>query len=346
MEFKRILKGRALYTESDKIWVAQGMTFFAVDYSGIRVTPKFKAGNLKQRLLSSNRLSRQLLREGIHHLVPLNNGNVFLTAKRKSYVIDKAGKIVNIFSGYLGNKPAHQGVCVTPDGTVFFGEYTLNPDRDHDTHLYRSTDNGQSFQIILTLSKNECRHIHFVKYDPYEKCLWLGTGDEDCECRLFKSLDNGDSWELVGSGCQDWRAIGVNFDKDSLIWGTDAGSVPDTNHIVRMDRKTHELKIIGDAEGPCHGCGSFSGGRIFISTGVEGGQNELDNFARLKEIDDGTIIDLKKIKKDFLPLILQYGVMRFPLGTDNTDYVVFTTMGLSMNGETVYVEQKNWKPQL
>lgn len=338
MRMKKLIRGRALYTEKNRIWVAQGMAFFAVDYTGKRVTRKYAIGSTKEKLVGCNRLSRQLLRQGLHHLVPLPNGDVFITAKRIAYVVSPNGEVKHTFEGYLGNKPGHQGVCVTPDGTIFFGEYTLNPKRDHDTHLYRSTDGGTSFQVVLTLRRDEVRHIHFVKYDPYERCLWLGTGDEDAENLLLRSFDNGDSWETVGEGSQDWRAIGVCFDREALTWGTDAGSVPDQNHIIRMDRQTHQLEVIHNAEGPCHGCGSFKDGRVFISTGVEGGENEKDRYARLKQVKHREVQTLLQQKKDFFPLILQYGVIRFPLGTENTDKVVYTMYGLSGNGEQVYVE--------
>lgn len=339
MKMKKLIHGRALYTEENKIWVARGMSFFAIDYDGNRITPVYRVGNVKERIIASNRLSRQLLRQGLHHLVPLPNGDVFVTAKRIAYVMGQDGEIKSTFTGYLGNKPGHQGVCVTPDGTIFFGEYTLNPHRDHDTHLYRSIDGGKSFDIVLTLKKDEVRHIHFVKYDPYEQCVWLGTGDEDFENLLLRSFDNGVTWEKVGGGSQDWRAIGVCFHQDFLVWGTDAGSVPDQNHIVQMDRKTKQLAIIDNAEGPCHGCGSFHDGRVFISTGVEGGENEKDRYARLKQIENGKVTDILREKKDMFPLILQYGVIRFPLGTENTNRVVYTMYGLSGNGEQVYVEE-------
>lgn len=339
IKFKALMRGRALYTEEDRIWVAKGMTFFAVDYSGKRVTPKYRVGGFKARLMSAFRLSRQLLRQGLHHLVPLAGGDILVVAKRCAYTVRADGTVKHEFRGFRGNKPGHQGVCVTPDGTVFFGEYTLNPNRDHDTVLYRSTDGGATFDAVLTLPMKEYRHIHFVKYDPYEKCLWLGTGDEDFECKLMRSDDNGTTWTTVGEGSQDWRAIGVCFDEGSLTWGTDAGSVPDQNHIVRMDRKTNKLEIIANAEGPCHGCASFRDGRVFISTGVEGGENEKDRFARLKLFDGKGMKDLLVRKKDVMPLILQYGVMRFPLGTERTDRVVFTMMGLKRGGEKIYVEQ-------
>lgn len=334
MTFHNIFIGKALYTESERIWVAHGLTFYAIDYSGNRVSKKYKVGNFHTRIFALNRLSRQLLREDIRHLIPLKNSCFFLTTKKKSYTIASDGSVKNVFTGYVGNKPGHQGVCITPNGTLFFGEYSVNLDHKNQTRLFRSTDNGMSFSPVLTFDRT-VRHIHFIKHDPYENCLWLGTGDSDEECLLLRSDDNGDTWEMIGSGSQDWRTVGVCFRPDYLIWGTDAGSVPDQNHIVRMDRKTRKIEIIANAEGPCHGCASFSSGRVFISTGVEGGQNEKDRYSRLKEVDRDNVIDLFKQKKDFWPLVLQYGVMRFPLGTENTDKVVFTMMGLKNGGENV-----------
>lgn len=342
MELKKLINGKALYVTPDKIWVAQGMTFFAIDYEGKRVGRKYAVGSVKDKLLSWHRLTRQLLRVGLHHLLPLKNGNILVTAKRKTYIVSPEGKVLNVFSGYQGNKPGHQGVCVTPDGSIFFAEYLLNTQREYDIHLYRSVDNGMTFQIVKTWPKGDIRHLHFVKWDEYEKCLWLGTGDygdNDHENRLYKSTDNGDTWELVGQYGQDWRAIGVCFTKDALLWGTDAGSCPDTVHFIRMNRQTQKLEILADFEGPCHGCASYKDGRAFFSTGVEGGENEKDNFARLKEFKDGKIVNHWQLQKDIWPLILQYGVMRFPLGTDQCDKVVFTTMGLKGHGETVMIEQ-------
>lgn len=342
IQFKKLMNGRALYQEPDKIWVAQGMTFFAIDYKGKRVSIKFKVGGLKERLLSCHRLLSQLLRIGIHHLLPLKDGNLLVVVKRKLYVIAQDGKVINTWSDFKGNKPAHQGVCVTPEGTIFLSEYVLNPNRNIEVKLWRSTDNGKTFHVVKTFVPGEIRHIHFVKWDTYEKCLWMGTGDygeDNKECCLYRSEDNGDSWNLIGQGSQDWRAIGVCFTEKTLLWGTDAGSCPETVHFISMDRKTHEITVLADFEGPCHGCASYKDGRAFFSTGVEGGENEQDRFSRMKQLVNGKIENVWMLKKDIWPLILQYGVMRFPLGSDQCDKVVFSTLALKDHGECVMIEK-------
>ena len=342
IEFKKLLNGKALYQEPDKIWIAKGMTFYAIDYNGKRVSKKYNIGSLKDHLLSCHRLPSQLLRVGIHHLLPLKNRNLLIIVKRKLYILSPEGKVLNTWSSFKGNKPVHQGVCVTPDGTIFFGEYMLNTKRDMEVKLWRSLDDGLSFHVVKTFAPAEIRHIHFIKWDNYESCLWLGTGDYgdgNKECRLYRSDNNGESWTLIGQGSQDWRAIGICFTQDALLWGTDAGSCPDTVHFIRMDRKTHDITIVSNFEGPCHGCASYKDGRVFFSTGVEGGENELDCYSRMKQLVNGKPENILQLKKDIWPLILQYGVMRFPLGTDQCNRVVFTTLGLKGHGETIMIEK-------
>lgn len=342
MKLKKLLNGRALYQTPDKIWVAKGRRFFAIDYTGKRISQVFTVpGGLKERVMTCCRLLTQGTRNDIRILLPLKNGNLLVTAKRKVLVFTPEGKVVNTWLDFQGNKPSHQGACVTPDGTVFFAEYVMNTNRDQEVRLFRSTDNGMSFQVVKTWPAGDIRHLHFVKWDSYENCLWLGTGDygeNGSENRLYKSTDNGDNWELIGQYSQEWRAIGVCFTKEALLWGTDAGSCPDTVHFVRMNRETKQLEILADLEGPCHGCASYKDGRAFFSTGVEGGENEKDRYARLKEYKDGKVETLWEVKKDIWPLILQYGVMRFPLGTENCDRVVFTAMALKGYGETIIIE--------
>lgn len=343
--FKKLIKAKALFQEPDRIWVAKGMTFFAIDYEGRRISRLYRTGNWKDRLLSCTRLSRQLLRVGLHHLLPLKNGNILVTAKRKTYIYNKEGKLVNTWNGYQGNKPGHQGVCVAPSGTVLFAEYLLNPARDHAIRLWRSKDNGMTWHVAKEFEAGDIRHLHFVKWDKYEQCLWMGTGDygeNGCENRLYRSTDEGSTWELIGQYSQDWRAIGVCFTQEALLWGTDAGSCPDTVHFVRMDRKTHKIDILQDFEGPCHGCASYSDGRAFFSTGVEGGENEKDRYSRMKEYRNGKCENIWQLKKDIWPLILQYGVMRFPLGTDTCKRAVFTAMGLKGHGECIMIEEKDF----
>ena len=334
----KINNARALYVEEDRIWIARGLKFWAISFNGKKVTKVYKVGSS----IYGIRLLRQFLRKGIHHLLPLKNGNILITLKKKTLILDKDGNILNTFSGYHGNKPGHRGVCLTPNGYIFFGEYSLNPDRNIEVNLYRSIDNGQSFQIIKSFKPGEIRHIHFIEWDKYDECIWLGTGDygkDDSECRLYRSKDFGETFKLIGSKGQAWRSIAVCPTKDYVYWGTDAGHCNDKNSVLRYDKHTKSLEFVASLTGPCHGMGVLKSGSIFMSSGVEGGQNEIDKYAKLYEVDGLNITEIKRIKKDVFPLIVQYGVIRFPSGCENSNKTIYTCMGLKGNGETIYVEE-------
>ncbi len=341
---KKIFAGRALYKDKDTIWVAKGQCFWGIDIEGKRITPKFKVGGAFDKFLAAFRISRQLLRVGIHHLLPLTTGGFMVTLKRKTLILDKDGNLINTFSGYSGNKPGHRGVCITPDGTIFFGEYTVNFNNTNETRLYRSLDNGLSFQTILTFEKHEVRHIHFIQWDSYEKCIWMGTGDKDHECKLMRSVDNGDMWEVIGQGSQLWRAIGISFTEDAIYWGTDAGSVSDRNYIIRMERATRQIEKVQEIQGPCHGNAVLADDTVYVSTGVEGGENEKDKFAHIWKCDkNGAIEEIAQYRKDILPLIIQYGVVRFPMGLDSSSQLIFTAYALKNTSENVMkVEEDNF----
>lgn len=334
----KIKNARALYVEPDRIWIARGLSFWAIDFDGRPVTKKIKVGSSIYHV----RILRQLLRKGIHHLLPLKNGNILITLKRKTLVLTPDGEVAHVFKGYHGNKPGHRGVCLTPNGYIFFGEYSLNPNRDIEINLYRSVDNGATFQVIKLFKPGEIRHIHFIEWDPYDKCIWLGTGDyglNNEECRLYQSFDYGESFQLVGHGSQLWRSIAVCPTKDYVYWGTDAGHCKDKNRIVRYEKETKSLENVAELTGPCHGMGVTRNGTIYMSSGVEGGENEVDKFAKLYRVSGLSVDEQKRIKKDLIPYIVQYGVIRFPSGCENSEKLVYTAMGLKHNGETIYIEE-------
>jgi hypothetical protein len=314
------------------------MKFWAANEIGQQIGKFVAVGDRLEQLLAHFRLTRQLLRIGIHHLWPLPEGYFFVVIRKRAFRLHpESGRAELVFRFPRGNKPAHNGVCVMEDGTILMGEYVINSDRRHPIALHRSLDGGRSFQTAHTFSPGEVKHIHFVQWDPFAKCVWMGTGDSDAECRLYCSNDRGDSWKFVGGGTQLWRAVGVTFSADALYWGTDAGSDAGDhpNYIMQLDRKAKTLSRLLEIQGPAHGIGTLRNGTIAVSTGVEGGANEKDNSAHLWVRSHGsTWHEAASFKKDSFPFVVQYGVLRFPKGTEKCCDLVFTGMGLVGAGET------------
>jgi len=335
---RKVPGSRILWTNGRASCLATGMRIDEVNEDFQPAGKRVWLGGAFERAISCFRLSRQLLRFGIHHLWPLPDGGFLIVVRKRAYRVCADGRAEVVLRFPRGNKPAHKGVCVTPNGYAFLGEYAMNMERKLPVVLYRSRDGCKSFQSIYEFSPGEVRHIHFVQWDSISRCLWMGTGDADNESWIFRSTNYGDSWEKVGGGSQLWRAVGVSFRAEAIYWGTDAGSDAGThpNYAMRWYRASRELKKVCEIQGPCHGNAVLRDGTLLVSTGVEGGVNEKDRCAHLWASRNGTDWhELIQFEKDRFPLILQYGVMRFPQGLEYCNRVAFTCLGLVGEGETI-----------
>ena len=79
-------------------------------------------------------------------------------------------------------------------------------------------------------------------------------------------------------------------------------------------------------------------GTVYVSTGVEGGKNEKDRYAHVWKCDkSGNTEEILKLKKDIFPYVVQYGVVRFPMGLEKSNVTIYTAYALTGSGEAVYV---------
>jgi hypothetical protein len=332
-------RARVLFVEGTYTIVARGQSiYYYQDGKRDRLIAALPA-SFTEKIFSLFTFTRLGLRLGVHAAQPLGDGRILVVLKRRFVLVDKDGSSRVVDRVHQGNKPASRAICQVPDGSVLYGEYLLNKDRQIPVAIYRTEDPASGFKKIFEFPAGEVRHIHFVQWDPIEECLWMGTGDANSECNLFKSTDIGKSWTRIGGGTQEWRAVSVLFTVDSLFWGTDAGSDAGhtPNYIVRFDRLTHVISLVERVQGPCHASGALRDGTLFISTGIEGGDNEVDASAHLWASRDGEIWrEVYAHPKKMWPHIIQFGVIRIPPGTESTDTLHFTALALRLSAETWY----------
>ena len=335
---KKFRNCRILMTDGVTSYAAVGNRFYTMNAGG-NFALQGVVGKRVEQLLALHRIPRQFLRLGIHHLLRLPDGKFLVIIRKRVYLMDPLEEPQLVLRIERGNKPTSKGVCLAPNGDIFLGEYAVNGPRTLPMLLHRSRDGGRSFQTIYEFKPGEIAHYHFIQWDHYENCLWMGTGDFDRECLLFKSVDGGDRWEKIGGGSQLWRAVGLAFRPEGVYWGTDAGwtAGKHLNYVMRLDRKTGAIEKVHEMQGPCHGNATLRDGTLVITTGVERGENETDSFAHVWASRDGNSWEeLIRFKKDFWHRTLQFGVIRFPVGIENSDNLLFTCMGLVGNGETSY----------
>ncbi len=146
-------------------------------------------------------------------------------------------------SGPMGVLPTSVAVH---EGRTYLAEYPLG---DEPATVLVS-DDGRTWREFAT--RDDVRHFHGVFSDPYGGSLWATTGDADGECAIG-TLDGGD-FRPVGRGSQRWRAVGLAFTPDAVVWGMDCSFAPSIE-ILRLSRRSipagdPEPEAVGTVDNP------------------------------------------------------------------------------------------------
>ncbi len=143
------------------------------------------------------------------------------------------------------------GVTVDGDGRIYYGEYvTRRLQGDETVALFRSDDDGRSFEIVYEFPAIVVRHIHAIQWDPYAQVIWMGTGDGDEQSRVGFSRDLGETFIWIGQDSQDFRAVNFVFSEDSVDWLSDTVEIP--ARALRFHRDDWEIQASSRSL-PSHG---------------------------------------------------------------------------------------------
>jgi hypothetical protein len=163
---------------------------------------------------------------------PLPSSSILATVGRTLYRSTDRGETWQV-SRHLPASSGPMGVlptAVETDGDVtYLGEYPL--DSSQTPRILASPDYGRTWKTAVSLP--DIRHVHAVKRDPYTGDIWVTTGDTDGESRIGRL--RGGSFEPVGGGSQDWRAVEPVFTPSSVLWGVDCVYAT-CNPIFRLSR--------------------------------------------------------------------------------------------------------------
>lgn len=262
-------------------------------------------------IANTSRLLARLFRAEITNLIILQNGSRIITAKKGIFVASFDQKIYRkTFIVPRGSRP--MGLCLDGSGSIYFGEYFSNPERDK-VHIFKSVDSGLTWVICYTFPKKSIRHIHGIFYDRYEDMIWFSTGDLDGECIIGNTQDGFKNVNFVKKGGQQYRTVKLLFYKDFIVYGTD--SEYEKNYIYRIDRKDYKEYCLKDIQSSV-----FSAVKVdeyaAISTAVEASSVNIDRYAHVWFSENG--IEWKELfqfEKDFFhPKYFQVGRIKFPQG--------------------------------
>lgn len=316
------------WIDHNEMWSSSGYKiYYSRDYGNtFNIIKEIPVSPLINALYKSRILCR-LLRLGVRAFLKLKNGSILIVISRKMFLLSN-GSLREVFSFEHGIGPLTNGLCEDPKGNIYLGEYFPNNTRKIPVKLYKSEDQGRTWQIILSLKG--IRHIHCVQYDPFDQKIWMCTGDKDKESSILFSEDEGETWICIGKNDQMFRTMSLLFTKDHVYWGTDTPSRQ--SYIYRYHRKTGKIERLIAVNGPVYHSVILGSGIKFFSTGVEG-NSEGKSAAWDKKACIWASLDGERWEniicweKDLWPYIFGYGRVLFARGrSENT--LVFTTQSL------------------
>src|SRR5687767_13789102 len=200
-------------------WAEPGNFYLSrrnVVFASADLVPPFKkiaviaAPGWKQ-LASNFRLAQRLLRFMVTNVVPLENGEIFVTFDKSVGVI--RNNKYEALAGLLRPCRVLRSACaIDGRGDIYFGEYLANDERG-EMRVYRYKPGGQSLEVAYTFPPNSIKHIHGIYFDKFSNSLLCLTGDNESECRIIRTEDGFASTETIGEGDESWRGVSILFDE-------------------------------------------------------------------------------------------------------------------------------------
>jgi hypothetical protein len=286
------------YDQNKDLWATRGMIIYKLkngDDKFVKVA-HVPTGLTVFWLRNFSILRRLTLRPECMEIVPAENGDICaLSAGIIWYRSGKEKKFSNALAlshySFGDQGIRNDGIVRTNDSTLFFGEYFRNSGRIQ-VRIFKSMNNGRSWETAYAFLPGQVRHIHALQNDPYSEKKWVCTGDLDHESRVAWSDDDYKTIQTLGQGSQMWRVCQLVFTEDAVYWGADAGD-ENLSGIYRWNRENKQTKKLLKVDGAVFFGTRLANGTIIMSTDRENMDNEKDDRTRLYIITkDSTITQI------------------------------------------------------
>ena len=271
------------------------------------------------------RLGQRLLRFMVTNLMPLNNGELFVTFDKTVGVI-RSGRFVTLDGLVRPCRVLRGAAAIHKNGEVFFGEYLANTERG-EMRVYKYSPGDDHLQVVHVFAPGSIKHIHGIYFDPVGNSLYCLTGDDERECQLLRTSDGCQTFEVVGEGDETWRAVSLQFTDGHFYFGTDAEFR--ANHIYQVDRVSLERNILGEVSGTVF-YSKRIGDDIFFTTTAENAPSQKENVAALWHVDgQGNCVELAKFPKDrWHKALFMFGTIHLPNLASGSAHFYFHLVGV------------------
>lgn len=283
---------------------------------------------------SNFRTAQRVLRFMVTNVVPLENGDMFVTFDKQVGII-REGKFHALKGLVRPCRVLRFGCAVDGKGDVYFGEYLANTERG-EMRIYKYKNGDDEIKVVYTFRQNSIRHIHGLYFDQFTNSIFCLTGDAEKECKVLQTFDEFQTIKVVGEGDETWRAVSILFTSDAFFYGTDAEFR--ANQIFRFDRGSAERTSLAEVNGTV-----FYSKRLnedlFFTTTAENAPSQTENVAALWHIGvDGACEKLASFKKDFWhPSIFMFGTIHFPFVNKLENELYFHLVAVENDNQTFRV---------
>lgn len=282
-------------------------------------------------IVSNFRLAQRLLRFMVTNVVPLDNGEIFVTFDKSVGVI-RNGRYRDLEGLARPCRVLRSACAVNENGEIYFGEYLANDERG-PMRIYRYKPGSNELDVPYYFPAGEIKHIHGIYFDRHTASLLCLTGDKESECRILRTSDNFETVKVIGEGDETWRAVSILFDRTAMFYGTDAEFR--SNQIYRLDRETGERKSLGEVTGTVFYSKQL-GDDIFFATTAENAPSQSENVAALWRVSpEMELAEVTKFQKDrWHGTLFMFGTIHFPYANKLDDELYFSVVGVNEDNRT------------
>ena len=284
-----------------------------------------------KQLASKIRLAQRLLRFMVTNVVPLSNGDIFVTFDKSVGVI-RNGRFYHLEGLARPCRVLRSACAVDNNGDIYFGEYLANDERA-PMRIYRYKPGSNSLDVPYFFPANSIKHIHGIYFDEQADALVCLTGDDENECRMLRTRDGFKSIETIGEGDETWRAVSILFSENAMFYGMDAEFR--SNHIYRLDRSSNQRTSLGEVTGTVF-YSKRIGEDLFFATTAENAPSQTENVAAIWHVAaDGSLAEIAKFHKDsWHGTLFMFGTIHFPYVNKLNDDLYFSLVGVNEDNQT------------
>ncbi len=289
-----------------------------------------------KQLAANFRLAQRLLRFMVTNVIPLSNGDLFVTFD-KSVGIVRDGKYRSLKGLDRPCRVLRAACAIDKRGDIFFGEYIANTERGA-MKIYKHRAGSDTLETAYIFPPNMIRHIHGIYFDQYSDSMFCLTGDDEKECCFWQTFDGFKTTQIVGEGDETWRAVSILFAENAFFYGMDAEHR--TNHIYKVTRENLERKSLGEVSGTVFYSKKI-GADLFFATTAENAPSQIENVAALWHVDaNDKLQKLVSFSKDgWHQTLFMFGTIHFPYQNSLKNELYFQLVGVREDNQTFRVRR-------